>query len=262
MLPRQISDLTETWVSRPSPKPDAPIKLLCLPHAGGSPRAFQNWLPLLPDDVELLPIRLAGRDNRADEPLATTVEDIIPPLARAIGPLFESGKVVIFGHSLGALLAIELAYELRKQRLPDPSLVAISGRTVPGVRKGRKLKLHELPDRHLVRQVQVIYGGIPKEILVEPALLKRALPILRADLAVNENYQHSEKPPIASPILALGGTEDPHVTRTELELWSKRTTARALCAQFPGGHFYLADDRGQRWVIEQVSSALDSLGLR
>lgn len=87
-----------------------------------------------------------------------------------------------------------------------------------------------LPDRHLIREVQRIYGGIPREILVEPAMLERTLPILRADLAVNENYLATQEAPLDSGILALGGTEDPHVTRTELELWRNRTTGAFDCA--------------------------------
>jgi medium-chain acyl-[acyl-carrier-protein] hydrolase len=208
----------------------------------------------IPPDFELLAVRLPGRGARVDEPLATTVKDIVEPLARAVEPLLEASKVVIFGHSLGALLGVELVYELRRRRIRPPDLLVVSGRTVPGT--GRTLRLHELPDRHLIREVQRIYGGIPKEILVEPAMLKRMLPILRADLAVNENHQVEKAAPLSSGILALGGTDDPHVTLTELELWRKRTTGPFACAQFEGGHFYLSSVKGQRWVIQQIVDAL------
>ncbi len=230
------------------------MRLVCLPHAGASPSAFRPWVDLMPPDFELLPVRLAGRGARIDEPLATRVEEIVEPLAVALEPLLESTSVVIFGHSLGALLSLELVYELRRRQLPAPDLLVVSGRTVPG--SGRTLRLHELPDRHLIREVQRIYGGIPREILVEPAMLIRMLPILRADLAVNENHCFRDEPPIESSILALGGAEDPHVTRTELELWRTRTTADFDCAQFQGGHFYLSSPEGQRWVLEQIQAAL------
>ncbi len=230
------------------------MRLVCLPHAGASPSAFRPWADLIPPDFELLPVRLAGRGARVDEPLATRVEEIVEPLAAALEPLFDSSLVVIFGHSLGALLSLELVYELRRRQLPAPALLVVSGRTVPG--SGRTLRLHELPDRHLIREVQRIYGGIPREILVEPAMLMRMLPILRADLAVNENHCFRDEPPIDCSILALGGVEDPHVTRTELELWRNRTTREFECAQFEGGHFYLANAEGQRWVIDRIRAAL------
>lgn len=228
--------------------------MVCLPHAGASPSAFRPWADLMPTEFELLAVQLAGRGTRVDEPLATRVEEIVEPLALALEPLLDSATVVIFGHSLGALLSLELVHELRRRELPPPALLVVSGRTVPG--SGRTLRLHELPDRHLIREVQRIYGGIPREILVEPAMLMRMLPILRADLAVNENHSVRDEPPLDVSILALGGSEDPHVTQTELELWRKRTTRDFACAQFQGGHFYLSSPEGQRWVLDQVVAAL------
>jgi medium-chain acyl-[acyl-carrier-protein] hydrolase len=246
--------MTQAWLEYPKTQPRAAVKLICLPHAGASPRSFYPWAEELPATIELLPVCLAGRAGRSEEPLATSVQDIVEPLARAIAPLMEE-KVVFFGHSLGALLALELVRELRRRGYPLPSLLVVSGRTIPSM--GRTLKLHALPDTQLVREVQRIYGGIPRELLVEPQMLMRMLPILRADLAVNETYRHIYEPPLACSILALGGTTDPHVTGTELELWRGQTTAKFQCAQFGGGHFYLSSPEGASWVIERISQAID-----
>jgi medium-chain acyl-[acyl-carrier-protein] hydrolase len=260
MLHDHSLDATRTWVACPNPNSNATVRMVCLPHAGASPSAFRGWAEHIPKTYELLAVRLAGRGSRVDEPLATTVKDIVEPLARAVEPLLGATKLVVFGHSLGALLSLELVYELRRRGLKSPTLLVVSGRTMPET--GRTLRLHELPDRHLIREVQRIYGGIPREILVEPAMLKRMLPILRADLAVNENYLATHEAPVDASILALGGTEDPHVTRTELELWRNRTTGAFDCAQFEGGHFYLASDKGQRWVLERIDEALGKIKKR
>lgn len=260
MLYDHSVDATRTWVACPNANPDATVRMVCLPHAGASPSTFRGWQEHLPKTYEMLAVRLAGRGSRVDEALATHVKDIVEPLARAVEPLLGSSKLVVFGHSLGALLSLELVYELRRRGLKPPTLLVVSGRTVPGT--GRTLRLHELPDRHLIREVQRIYGGIPREILVEPAMLKRMLPILRADLAVNENYLATQEAPLDTSILALGGTEDPHVTRTELELWRNRTHGDFDCAQFEGGHFYLASDKGQRWVIERINETLGKIKKR
>lgn len=248
--------MPDAWLEYPKPQPRARVKLVALPHAGASPRSFQGWAEALPDDIELLPVCLAGRASRCDEPLATSVAAIVEPLARFLAP-FMHEHVVFFGHSLGALLALELVLELRRRGTPLPRLLIVSGRTIPSM--GRTLKLHALPDTQLVREVQRIYGGIPRELLVEPAMLMRMLPILRADLQVNETYRHVHEPPIDCSILALGGTQDPHVTGTELELWRSQTTERFECAQFEGGHFYLTTPEGMAWVVDKIEHAIDRL---
>ncbi len=248
--------MTQAWLEYPKPQPQAAVKLVCLPHAGASPRSFYPLADELPPSIELLPVCLAGRGARAEEPLATSVKEIVEPLAHAIGPLMDE-TVVFFGHSLGALLAVELVRELRRRGSRLPCLLVVSGRTIPGL--GRTLKLHNLPDTQLVREVQRIYGGIPRELLVEPAMLIRMLPVLRADLQVNETYRHVHEPALACSILALGGTTDPHVTGTELELWRGQTTGKFECAQFVGGHFYLSSPEGSKWVVERITTALTRL---
>lgn len=248
---------THQWVTCPEPRPQATVKLLCLPHAGASPRSFFPWTAGLDANIELLPVCLAGRANRMDEPLATRVEDITPSLANAVLPLMDD-TVVFFGHSLGALLAFELTLELRRRGLRQPDLLVVSGRTTPG--SERALKLHTLPDRLLVREVQRIYGGIPREVLVEPELLQRTLPILRADLQINETYDPALRSrPLSCPLLAVGGTEDPHVTGTELGLWRRQTSGTFRTQQFRGGHFYMAEDQGRAWLLGQLNAAIRGL---
>ncbi len=248
--------MTDAWIEYPKPQPKAAVKLVCLPHAGASPRSFYPWADELPDSVELLPICLPGRAGRSEAPLMTSVKEIVEPLALALAHLMDE-QVVFFGHSLGALLALELVLELRRRGSKLPTLLVVSGRTIPGM--GRTLKLHSLPDTQLVREVQRIYGGIPRELLVEPAMLMRMLPILRADLAVNETYRHVREPPVACSILALGGTTDPHVTGTELELWRGETTGKFQSAQFNGGHFYLTTPEGSTWVLDKIMRGLERL---
>ncbi|MFO7567916.1 MAG: thioesterase domain-containing protein [Enhygromyxa sp.] len=245
---------TRLWLACPRPAPDAPIKLLCLHHAGGSPAAFRAWVGELPASVELLPVRLAGREARLRERPATRVAEIVEPLARAIEPLLAGHDVAIFGHSLGALLGFELARELRRQQLPAPRALIVSGRNAPGT--GRTLELHKLGDRELVAEVQRIYGGIPQQILDEPELLALTLPLLRADLTVNETYELGEEAPLDCPLWAFGGDDDPHVSRAGLEGWGPHTSASFACEQAPGDHFYLGSPAGKRWILDRIAAAV------
>jgi len=247
-------DSTRTWLACPRPAPDAPIKLVCLHHAGGSPSSFRPWVDELPASVELLAVRLAGRDARLRERPATSVTEIVVPLARAIEPLFAEHDVAIFGHSLGALLGFELARELRRQRLPAPKALIVSGRNAPGT--GRTLELHKLRDRELVAEVQRIYGGIPPQILQEPELLALTLPLLRADLTVNETYEMAQEDPLDCRLRAYGGDDDPHVGRAGLDAWAAHTSASFAAEQTAGDHFYLGSPTGKRWILDRIAEAV------
>lgn len=244
---------TQTWIARLRPDPDAPTKLLCLHHAGGNPSNFRPWIPDVGGRFELFALRLAGRDARRLEAPATRMREIVEPLAEAVAPLFELGPLALFGHSLGALIGFELARELRRRELPRLRSLTVSGRRSPGG-GGKTLRLHELPDHKFVKEVQRVYGGIPPAILAEPELLELTLPILRADLEVNETYEYRDEPALDTPIRAIGGTEDPHAIAEELAAWDRHTNAKFGWAQFEGEHFYLGSPAGRRWVFDQIDA--------
>jgi medium-chain acyl-[acyl-carrier-protein] hydrolase len=85
--------------------------------------------------------------------------------------------------------------------------------------------------------------GVPPSVLDNPELLRLLLPVLRADAALYRNYVYSEQPPLACPIRAYGGAEDPNVTREHLEGWARQTTSSFAVHVFPGGHFFANTSR-------------------
>jgi medium-chain acyl-[acyl-carrier-protein] hydrolase len=202
----------------------------------------------------MLVVRLPGREARLREKPLTRVADIVGPLAQALAPLSEGVRVVSFGHSLGALLAFEFAREWRRQALPSLAALVVSGRNAPGF--GSQLALHQLGDRELVAEVQRIYGGIPQAILDEPELLKLTLPVLRADLTVNEAHLFEREPPLDCPIRAYAGVDDPRVGAAGLEDWRQHTVASFEWAQVEGEHFYLSAPAGKRMILGKLAALL------
>jgi medium-chain acyl-[acyl-carrier-protein] hydrolase len=247
-------EFSRTWIACSRPRPDPTARLLCFHHAGGSPAAFRPWVDDLPAHVEMLVVRLPGREARLRETPLTRVADIVGPLAKALAPLREGVRTVCFGHSLGALLAFEFARELRRQAMPSLAALVVSGRNAPGF--GRLLALHKLDDRELVAEVQRIYGGIPQAILDEPELLKLTLPVLRADLTLNEAHVLEHEPPLDCPIRAYAGVDDPRVGAAGLEAWGGHTSASFEWAQVEGEHFYLATTAGKRMILAKLATVL------
>jgi medium-chain acyl-[acyl-carrier-protein] hydrolase len=204
----------------------------------------------------MLVVRLPGREARLRETPLTRMPEIVGPLAKALAPLSEGVRMVCFGHSLGALLAFDFARELRRQALPGLTALVVSGRNAPGF--GRQLALHQLGDQELVAEVQRIYGGIPQAILDEPELLKLTLPVLRADLTLNEAYQFEHEPPLDCPIHAYAGIDDPRVGVAGLEAWAQQTSASFEWAQVEGEHFYLSTPAGKRVILAKLAAVLGS----
>jgi medium-chain acyl-[acyl-carrier-protein] hydrolase len=231
---------TDRWITRPRPSPRARLRLLCLPHAGGGASSFRGWADALPPEVEVCPVQLPGRENRIAEPAFDRVPPLTEALADAVEPLL-SLPFALFGHSNGALIGFELARTLRARGRPGPVHLFASGRRAPDVSLNRP-PTHHLPDAELLADLQEL-GGIPPQLLEHPELLAVLLPTLRADVAIHETYAFQEQPPLAFPITAYGGLADPRTPLASLEAWGRHTAGPFVTRLFPGGHFYLQEQR-------------------
>jgi surfactin synthase thioesterase subunit len=230
------------WVFRPRVDPMAWIRLFCFPYAGAGASTFFAWAELLPKGVELCAVQLPGRENRIGEKPLTSVQAIVQEAAAGLLPFLDR-PVALFGHSMGALIAFELANHWEQHRQVDLRHLFVSGHDAPQLPAARKT-MHLLPDGEFLRELMRINGMAP-EILADENLMEILLPVLRADFRVAETYRCAEGARrLSCPISALGGLKDEFVSPDRLAAW--RGLARSAFSQhlFPGDHFYIRSDRG------------------
>src|SRR5690606_30530844 len=146
------------WVSRPAPRDGARLRLFCFPSAGGGASQYRLWAQSLPMDVELCPVLLPGREARMREAPARRLAPLAEALADGLSPLFDI-PFAFFGHSMGALLAFELARQLRRRGGPQPAHLFVSGRRAPQL-PDPDGTLHTLGDAAFVREVLPRHHGI------------------------------------------------------------------------------------------------------
>jgi medium-chain acyl-[acyl-carrier-protein] hydrolase len=219
---------------RLSTPPWPELRLLCVPHAGGSASAFRTWPPGLPPAVEVWAAQPPGRGPRLGETPFETHDEVVAELAGALPD--DDLPLALFGHSLGALIAFHLARELRRRDRPAPRLLVVSAREAPQLPHPGE-HVHALPDDGVVDAVRR-YGGTPAEVFEEPELVELALPSLRADFRISETTEYVPEEPLDLPIVAIGGIDDPDVTREDLEAWREQTAAGFRMQLFAGGHFF------------------------
>ncbi|MYU24694.1 alpha/beta fold hydrolase [Streptomyces sp. SID8352] len=237
------SDL-DRWVLRPAPRAAPLVRLLCLPYAGGGTAAFQGWGALLPDAVEPWLLRLPGREARFREEPRTDVPALVEEAAAVLGPALDGGPYAVFGHSLGGLLAFELARELRRSYGTEPVRLAVSARAAPDLPL-RHTVVHRLPDDLFLKALDERFGAIPPAVRDDPQMRALYLPSLRADVALLETCAHVPGPPLSCPVTVYGGRDDPEFSREELEGWRRQTASGFRLRVFPGGHFFLAPCRAE-----------------
>lgn len=224
------------WIVGP-PRQSAPaLRLFCLPHAAGAASAYTGWAGRLGDAVEVCPVEPPGRQTRWREPAFDRLGPLVDALATAVAGELDR-PYALFGHSMGSLVAFELARELRRRGLGEPRALLVSGGLAPSLRR-EPPPVHRLPDPELVERLKAI-GGLPDEICAEPELLELLLPTVRADFAVCETYAYRAQPPLRCPVTAFAGADDREVPPARMDPWQRETDGGFTRHVLPGGHFFL-----------------------
>lgn len=230
----------ERWISSRDRVQGATLRLFCLPHAGAGASAYQTWKREMPPSVELCPVRLPGREMRLRESPYSNSRLLVQEMSEMLLADCDI-PYAIFGHSMGAVLAYELAQALRERGAPEPVGLFLSGRVAPHLELSAK-PLHGLAHDRFLAALEARYGGLPREVLEDQEMLDFYLPILRADLRLIETYRYDSKPALNCPVLVTAGTGDTSVWMDGLEAWKEHTSGPFELKTYPGGHFYLSGE--------------------
>lgn len=244
------------WFYIPKPRPEAGLRLFCFPYAGGGITPFLPWASSLPDWLEVVAVQPPGRGLRMRERPFTRLEPLVAGLQEVIAPLLDR-PFVFLGYSLGALVAFELARARRAQGQSLPRALLVAARSAPQLPLAYP-PTHALPLEPFVAELRR-FNGTPEEVLQNRELMELLLPVLRADLEVNETYTHLPGPPLELPIFAYGGVEDPRCSPERLEAWGELTRGGFTMKLVQGGHFFI-QTHGElllHWLVED----LQQLGL-
>lgn len=238
------------WLVR-APASKARIRLFCFAYAGGSAFNFLPWRAALDPSIDICAVQLPGRGARiADPPIAS-----MPVLLKMMAPAITEHSQLpfaFFGHSVGALIAFELARYLQLHGVAGPKRLFMSGCQAPQYRSPTR-KLHELPDAAFLDELRS-YNGTPVEVLENRQLMELLLPTIRADFALAENYAYRSGPLLQAPISVFAGKDDDNKAPGQVDGWARETADDCRINWFEGGHFFVNTARDA--VIKQLDAEL------
>ncbi|MCX5330362.1 MULTISPECIES: thioesterase II family protein [unclassified Streptomyces] len=225
----------DIWLRRFGAAREPSVRLVCLPHAGGSASAFFALHRELPPSVDCVAVQYPGRQERRHEPPLRNARALAARVASVLEPLTDL-PLVLFGHSMGAVVGFETAGLLERGGANAPVGFIASGRHSPATPRHETTHLRD--DDGLIAEITALSGTDP-QVLADPDMRDMILPALRADYTAVETYRRDPGLVLRCPITVFTGTSDPRVTDAEARAWDRLTTGAFRVERFPGGHFYL-----------------------
>lgn len=235
----------------PRPKPDAAIRLIGFPYAGGGPLVFQSWVNKLPDFIELGILQLPGRSARLKEPFHTRMEEmvdaLVPDMVRFLDKPFA-----FFGHCVGGVQSFEVAQRLRREYGLEPVHLFVAGGRSPQIYNDAQFSIdvqqfnhetgraeHELDESDFIEMLREVNFANNKALFEDKEMRDIMLPIIQADYEINNYYRYSPTPPLNTPITAIGGRIDPYVTGEHIYGWKEHTTGEFKVHFCAGDHYFM-----------------------
>lgn len=220
--------------------PDVKARLVCFPHAGAGASSFIRWKSLFPPEINVLTVQLPGRENVANTAPITSMNVAVNSLLPQILTISDR-PFALYGHSMGALLAFEIARSLHNLGVP-PCRLFISGRRAPHRHNGRDF-LHKLPDEELINVLEEMASYTVSYKMAK--MRSYALRVVRADLELCGNYAYQAADKLTCPISAFSSDGDQFVSTDDVMAWADETNADFDLTAFTGDHFFNQQHRAQ-----------------
>jgi len=260
------------WLIYPAPRPDAQVRVLCFPFAGGGAGTFRTWADRLALEIELVAIEPPGRQSRIDEAPLRRIEDYVDQLLPHLLPLADK-PMAVYGHCLGALTMYETVCALVQEHQICPVHAFVSGARPPDQIKRpqsfefdlleRLIKIPEFSVFEPVHdQADIVFGEVIKEfnilatteMLAFEELRRLLLPLIRAEFEMSSNYQFQNRPRWQFPLTCLHGTRDTYATEANARAWGRFTDKRFELLLSDSEHFLVVDE--DQYVIDTINNAL------
>jgi medium-chain acyl-[acyl-carrier-protein] hydrolase len=213
------------------------MRIFCFPCAGGGVGDYREWAVECAPQAEVIAMQLPGRGARFGETpvqsIVALVEELVPAMAGLLDRPF-----VLFGHSMGGRIAYALANRLKRTGLPAPEVLVVSASRPPTMRGNGAASM---PDLELRRYLENL-GGVPRQALENAEIMEFMLPLLRAEFQLNDSLPLPVEPLLCA-VVACGGKEDRVIQEKDLEGWGLVSRGDFRLEMFPGGHFYLREER-------------------
>lgn len=226
----------------------APVRVLYIfPHAGGSAGSYAPFAKAFSLGMKRIAVQYPGRTDRHDVPDIASIPALSTDVHSMLSANISDAPVAFFGHSMGGLIAFEVARKFEEAGTPIAALF-LSASPAPGHGGYEYL---QGSDDELLKLVNEMTGT--NSDFVEGQFGETILRTLRNYGAIT-GYRVPPGAVVSCPIYAYAAADDRAVSYDSVAAWSEFTTSEFAISTVAGDHFYITKEVGG--LVEDIEHHL------
>ncbi len=214
------------------------LTIFCFHHAGGASSSLALLGRHLLQMAEVVLMQQPGRESRIGEPAPKHIDEAAQDALVIMQSKYGfSKRYILYGHSMGGLVAHRVAELICDQGFPPLGLVvsAVSPPDDPYSKSSFDVNLDDDDASSLVDFMRS-FAPIPERLMQEKALFDILVERFRNDIRVCQSAVRAISP-LHFPIHAVAGFQDKHSPPDVMAGWSRATDSSFMLSKYMGGHF-------------------------
>ena len=219
------------------PKDKTLCHLICFPPNAAGVSAYARWGKLLEDSgIAVTVLQFPGWEGRQTEACIGDLDGLVSAALDAVIPLAEKEKVAFYGHSMGGLIAYELALRLKKDHAISIAHFFVGALHAPHLQYPRPAEF-DIPRSVFKRDapLSVVFSHLkqlsfidlppqmnPTQNMRALSLLRDWMPCFEIALRIFKTYIPNENT-VPCGIDAFSSTGDACVSPKYVKLWGKHS---------------------------------------
>lgn len=211
------------------------VQMFCLPYSGGSASIYFPWKKELSDEIDVIPMEYLGHGSLFNKAPYESIQEAAKDISLRIANLITS-EYIVYGHSMGSLVALETTYLLSK--MTKKPLKLIIGAARPPHLYHKLETITHLPKKEFMQYIFNM-GQTSEAVMQEPELLDLLYEIIYSDYRMIDTYVHDDSLGVLNlPITVFGGDKDDRAPYEDLTEWQMYTTKETKIITLEGKHFF------------------------
>jgi surfactin synthase thioesterase subunit len=208
--------------------------LYIFPHAGGSASSYGPFARAFSLDIKRIAVQYPGRADRHDVPDIESIPALASDVHTMLSDNISETPIAFFGHSMGGLIAFEVARKFEESGTPVSALF-LSASPAPGHGGYDQL---QGSDEDLLKMVNEMTGSTGQ--FMDGRFGETVLRTMRNYGAIT-GYSCPPGTAVACPIYAYAAADDHAVSYQSVAAWSEFTTSEFAVRTVVGDHFYVTN---------------------